>query len=217
MEEYQMKKSKTNENELNNKNVNEEDEIAAYVVSAETMEITDTFRYGDSYKKKTKEDKKKILEFLAQEDECEVFNDGVSFVKLYDDILDELNKHLSLAEFNFTIRLAKHVSFRDCILRTNGNPHGKILDAKDIAALLEMDDSNVRRLISSLVKKGVLGRHITGCKDDPSIQFKTITCNPFIFTRGNKVNNTAMSLFINSKWNTTKEESRDDKSEKVEK
>ena len=55
-----MKKSKTNENELNNQNVNEEDEIAAYVVSAETMEITDTFKYGDSYKKKTKEDKKRI-------------------------------------------------------------------------------------------------------------------------------------------------------------
>lgn len=36
--------------------------------------------------------------------------------------------------------------------------NGKILDAKDIAALLEMDDSNVRRLISSLVKKGVLGK-----------------------------------------------------------
>ena len=145
MEEYQMKKSKTNVNELNNKNVNEEDEIVAYVVSAETMEITDTFRYGDSYKKKTKEDKKKILEFLAQEDECEVFNDGVSFVKLYDDILDELNKHLSLAEFNFTIRLAKHVSFRDCILRTNGNPHGKILDAKDIAALLQISYRNYQR------------------------------------------------------------------------
>lgn len=203
-----MNKSKTNENELNNQIVNEEDEIVAYVVSADTLEITDSFRYGDSYKKKTKEDKKKILEFLVQEDECTEFNKGENFVKLYDDILEELNKHLSLAEFNFTIRLAKHVSFRDCVLRTNGNPNGKILDAKDIAALLEMDDSNVRRLISSLVKKGVLGRHTTGCKDDPSKQFKTITCNPFIFTRGNKINNIAISLFIDSRWNTSKEESR---------
>ena len=65
-----MNKSKTNENELNNQIVNEEDEIVAYVVSADTLEITDSFRYGDSYKKKTKEDKKKILEFLVQEDEC---------------------------------------------------------------------------------------------------------------------------------------------------
>lgn len=208
MEVSQMNKSKTNENEMNNQIVNEEDEIVAYVVSADTLEITDSFRYGDSYKKKTKEDKKKILEFLVQEDECTEFNKGENFVKLYDDILEELNKHLSLAEFNFTIRLAKHVSFRDCILRTNGNPNGKILDAKDIAALLEMDDSNVRRLISSLVKKGVLGRHTTGCKDDPSKQFKTITCNPFIFTRGNKINNTAISLFMDSRWNTSKEESR---------
>ena len=148
-----MNKSKTNENELNNQIVNEEDEIVAYVVSANTLEITDSFRYGDSYKKKTKEDKKKILEFLAQEDECTEFNKGENFVKLYDDILEELNKHLSLAEFNFTIRLAKHVSFRDCILRTNGNPNGKILDAKDIAALLEMDDSNVRSLYLLLLRR----------------------------------------------------------------
>lgn len=204
-----MNKSNKNENELNNQTVNnEEDEIVAVVVDVATQTITDTFRYGDSYKKKSKEDKKKILEFLAQEDECIEFNKGENFVKLYDDILEELNKHLSLAEFNFTIRLAKHVSFKDCILRTNGNPLGKILDAKDIAALLEMDDSNVRRLISSLVKKGVLGRHTTGCKDDPSKQFKTITCNPFIFTRGNKINNTAFSLFANSRWNTSKEELR---------
>lgn len=203
-----MNKSNTNENELNNQILHDEDEIVAYVVSADTLEITDSFRYGDSYKKKTKEDKKKILEFLVQEDECTEFNKGENFVKLYDDILEELNKHLSLTEFNFTIRLAKHVSFRDCILRTNGNPNGKILDAKDIAALLKMDDSNVRRLISSLVKKGVLGRHTTGCKDDPSKQFKTITCNPFIFTRGNKINNTAISLFIDSRWNTSKEELR---------
>ena len=204
-----MNKSNKNENELNNQTVNnEEDEIVAVVVDVATQTITDTFRYGDSYKKKSKEDKKKILEFLAQEDECIEFNKGENFVKLYDDILEELNKHLSLAEFNFTIRLAKHVSFKDCILRTNGNPLGKILDAKDIAVLLEMDDSNVRRLISSLVKKGVLGRHTTGCKDDPSKQFKTITCNPFIFTRGNKINNTAFSLFANSRWNTSKEELR---------
>ena len=204
-----MNKSNKNENELNNQTVNnEEDAIVAVVVDVATQTITDTFRYGDSYKKKSKEDKKKILEFLAQEEKCIEFNTGENFVKLYDDILEELNKHLSLAEFNFTIRLAKHVSFKDCILRTNGNPLGKILDAKDIAALLEMDDSNVRRLISSLVKKGVLGRHVTGCKDDPSIQLKTITCNPFIFTRGNKINNTAFSLFANSRWNTSKEELR---------
>ena len=209
-----MNKSKTNEKELNSQIENEEDKVVAYVVNADTLEITDTFKYGDSYKKKTKEDKKKILEFLAEQEECIEFNKGVSFVKLYDDILEELSKYLSGSEFNFTIRLAKHVSFKDCVLRTNGNSNGKILDAKDIAALLEMDDSNVRRLISSLVKKGVLGRHTTGCKDDPSKQFKTITCNPFIFTRGNKINDTAMSLFVNSRWNTTKEEPRSENPKK---
>ena len=202
-----MEKSKLKETE--------NEEIAAYMIDAESGNITDTFMYGDSYKKYSKENKKKILEFLAQEDECVNFNEGVSFVKLYDDILEELNKYLTNSEFNFTIRLARHVSYKDCILRTNGNPNGKILDAKDIAALLEMDDSNVRRLISSLIKKGVLGRHTTGCKDDPTKKFKTITCNPFIFTRGNKINNTVISLFMDSRWNTSKEEPRDAKAENL--
>lgn len=183
---------------------NKQENVAAYVVDATTGTITDTFRYGDSYKKLTKENKKKVLEYLAKKNECVDFNKGASFVKLYDDILEELNKYLTNAEFNFTIRLARHVSFKDCILRTNGNPNGKILDAKDIASLLNMDDSNVRRLISSLIKKGVLGRHVTGCKSNSSKKIKTITCNPFIFTRGNKINNTAIALFMDSRWNISK-------------
>lgn len=120
------------------------DEIASYVVDANTGEITDTFMYGDSYKKSTKENKEKAREFLAQKDNCVDFNTGVSFVKLYDDVLEELSEHLSNAEFNFTIRLAKHVSFKDCVLRNNGNPNGKVLDAKDLAVLMNMDPSTVR-------------------------------------------------------------------------
>ena len=69
-----MNKSKANEN-LNN------EEIASVVVDVATGAITDSFRYGDSYKKQTREDRKKILEFLAKEDECFEFNKGVSFVK----------------------------------------------------------------------------------------------------------------------------------------
>lgn len=197
-----MEKSKSETTE------NNEEEIAAYVVEAVTGCITDTFTYGDSYKKLSKENRKKILEHLAKKDKCIVFNEGVGFVKLYDNILEELSKNLSNAEFTFTIRLAKHVSFNDCILRTNGNPKGKILDAKDIAALLQMDDSNVRRLISSLIKKGVLGRHVTGCKGSLSKKETAITCNPYIFTRGSEINCTTISLFANSRWNVSQEELR---------
>lgn len=200
---------------MENSKLKENEQIASYMIDAETGCITDTFLYGDSYKKYSKEDKKKVLEFLAKEDKCAIFNEGVSFVKLYDDILEELNKYLTNAEFTFAIRLARHVSYKDCVLRTNGNPNGKILDAKDIAVLLEMDDSNVRRLISSLIKKGVLGRHVTGCKDNPSKKIKTITCNPYIFTRGNKVNTTILSLFDGSRWDSTKEECRSENTENL--
>ena len=193
MEKSKLKETKNNENPV------------AYLIDANTGEITDTFNYGDSYKKYLKENKERKIKFLDEDKNCIVFNKGVSFVKLYDDILEELDKCLTTTEFNFVIRLAKHVSYKDCILRTNGNPNGKAFDAKDLSMLFNMDGSKVRRLISSLIKKGILGRHITGCKDDPNQKFKAITCNPFIFTRGSKINNTAISLFIDSRWNTTLE------------
>jgi len=176
------------------------EKIVTMVFNPETGEITDSFREGDSYKKYTREDKEKIRNFLRENDECEPFNEGVSFVKLYDDILDDLGEWLTTAEFSFAIRLAKHVSYKDCILRTNGNPNGKILNVQDLAALMKTDPSIVRRYVSSLVKKGVLGKHVTGCRDNPNIQIKAITCNPYIFSRGNKLNPTAVSLFANSRW-----------------
>lgn len=177
-----------------------ENETVAYVMSSDGV-ITDEFHEGDSYTKHTKEAKENTAKFLKEENECQIFNEGVSFVKLYDDILDELSEVLSDADFKFCMRLAKHISFKDCILRTNGNPNGKLLDSNDIAELLHMNPSSVRGRISNLIKLGVLGRHITGCKENPDLQFKCITCNPYIFTRGNKINNTILSLFSNSKWN----------------
>lgn len=58
-----------------NSNEQTEEEIVAYMVDAITSEITDVFKFGDSYKKLTKENKKKILEFMTQENECENFNE----------------------------------------------------------------------------------------------------------------------------------------------
>jgi len=176
------------------------EKIVTMVLDPETGEITDSFREGDSYKKYTREDKEKVRNFLKEKDECEPFNEGVSFVKLYDDILDDLGECLTTGEFSFAIRLAKHVSYKDCILRTNGNPNGKILNVQDLAVLMKTDPSVVRRYVSSLIKKGVLGKHVTGCRDNPNIQIKAITCNPYIFSRGNKLNPTAVSLFSNSRW-----------------
>lgn len=177
-----------------------EKETVAYVVSADGA-ITDEFHEGDSYIKHTKESKEKKASFLKEESECVIFNEGVSFVKLYDDVLDELGEILSDADFKFCMRLAKHISFKDCVLRTNGNPNGKLLDTNDIAELLHMNPSSVRGRMSNLIKVGVLGRHVTGCKENPNLKFKCITCNPYIFTRGNKVNLTILSLFDKSKWN----------------
>ena len=58
----------------------------------------------------------------------------------------------------------------------------------------------LRKQINSLVKKGVIGIHKTGCKDKPNVLVKAITVNPYIYTKGNNINETIASLFSCSKW-----------------
>jgi hypothetical protein len=48
-------------------------------------------------------------------------------------------------------------------------------------------------LLNSLVDKEILGKHKTG-------RSVALTVNPFIFMRGQKVNQTLYEFFLNSKW-----------------
>ena len=76
-------------------------------------------------------------------------------MKLYDEVLDKLAEVLTNTEFTVAIRLARHVSYGDCILRYNGNPNGKILTIDDLSELLNLNYKTCNRIINALVKKGV--------------------------------------------------------------
>lgn len=185
-----MNKGKSNELQTDN--------TVAQLVDYETGEIMDSVGYGDKVKITRKEDKDKKREFL---DAYEVgFNKDISFVKLYKGV-NELRKHLTTGEFTIAISLCDYVCYEDCIVRRGGTHKGKILTIKELAEDMEIEYDSLRRTISSLVKKGVLGIHKTGCKDKPDILIKSITVNPNIYSRGNKVSKTAIGLFENSNWN----------------
>lgn len=131
------------------------------------------------------------------------FNKGESFVKLYDCVVPELRKKLTPTEVVFAISLSEFVSYNDCILRRTKNGNSKIIDAKDLAELLDMDDSVVRRLLSSLKKKGVIGQHETGTIN-PNLDTKlkkVYTVNPYIYFRGVDINETVKEFYSNSGWN----------------
>jgi hypothetical protein len=64
-----------------------------------------------------------------------------------------------------------------------------------------MTHEGVRKVIVSLISKGVLGEHRTGSIDNPKIINKCITVNPYIFMKGCQMNRTIIGLFENSEWN----------------
>jgi len=158
------------------------------IVNPNTGEFIDTYGEGDRIVHKEQDEyaQKYIINF----------NKGEPFVKLYDKAVDILRRKLSATEFMLAISLEKFVSYKDSILRHNG----KIMNMQDIATELDLDYGTVRRQVSSLTKKGVLGIHKTGCVDNPKIMVKAITCNPYIYLRGNDINKMSVALFEKSGW-----------------
>lgn len=130
------------------------------------------------------------------------FNKDKKFVKLYTDGLPILKEHLTPTEFMFTILLAEFVTWEDCILRATSNGNSHVINAKEIAELLNMDYGVVRRLISALKRKGVIGKHETGSiLPNADIKANNVyTANPYIFFKGINVNSTVATFYQNSGW-----------------
>lgn len=133
---------------MKKKTIREVVNVDAEIVDKETGEIL-TSSIGD---------KSRVIVETKVEDPDEVlyssnFNQGESFVKLYDEVVPALREHLTPSEFVFAISLSQFVSYNDCILRETNHGNSKIIDAKEISELLNMDYSTTRRLISSLIKK----------------------------------------------------------------
>lgn len=128
------------------------------------------------------------------------FNEGASFVKLYLNV-NNLRKNLTQSEFTIAISLADFVCYDDCILRRGGHHNGEILSIKSLAEEMDLKYDSLQKTLNSLIKKGVVGIHKTGCRDNPNIMIKAITVNPYIFSKGKSVNKTILSLFHHSNWN----------------
>ena len=60
----------------------------------------------------------------------------------------------------------------------------------------------VRRIVSSLKKKGVIGKHETGSilDDTDSRISKVYIVNPYIYFRGQNINKSVLSFYNNSGW-----------------
>lgn len=128
------------------------------------------------------------------------FNEGKSFVKLFTGGINELRRGTTPTEFVTAISLCEFVCYDDCALRKGGKLNGHILSTKDLSEEMNIPYETLRKIISSLIKKGILAISKTGCKDKPSISIKTIFVNPNIYMKGQDVNLTAIALFEGSNW-----------------
>lgn len=124
------------------------------------------------------------------------FNRGETFVKVYDKYIPVLGQKLTNPELGIVMRLLPYISYQDNILRNNK----KVLTTQEISELLGMKYDYTRKIISSLIKKGVLGVHKTGCIDKPKVLIKTLVANPYIFVRGTEINRIVAGLFEKTGW-----------------
>ena len=166
------------------------------LVDSHTGEIIDHYYPGDKPTVKRAEQMEYYNTHIIN------FNKNKSFVKIYDDVVPLLEKYLTLPEFKFVICLTPHVSFDDCIIRETQDRRSKILNMKDLAEIHNYKYGYVRKIMSSLKNKGVIGKHETG-----SILFNytgedntAYTVNPYIYFRGADIITPVHSFYVNSGW-----------------
>lgn len=167
-----------------------------YIVDTQSGEIENEIYSGDrlSIRREKQDDYK--------ENHVINFNNGKSFVKIYDEVVPILEKYLTLPEFKFVICLTPHVSFEDCIIRKTHDRTSKILGMKDIAEIHGYKYDYVRKIMSSLIRKGVIGKHETGAiLKNADIKKNTVyTVNPYIYFRGSDMITPVHSFYSSSGW-----------------
>lgn len=161
-------------------------ELRAQVIDVKTGKPTHDINEGDMLRiiKGDQKFKKKI-------DEPQVsVNDSEPFIKIFTKPLFELSKSLSGTESQFLNYLIQYIRFGSGIIAySNGKPLTRANMAKDTG----LSKKTIDRLLNGLVDKEILGKHKTG-------RCVALTVNPFIFMRGQKVNQTLYEFFLNSKW-----------------
>lgn len=167
----------------------------ASVVNADGEIVTDLYE-GDTYKRISAEQKDYMKSYTKN------FKGGESFVKLYDEIVPKLIKELTPGEITFVLSLVNHVSYEDCVIRKTNNASSDILDSNELAKILNIAPSTVRKYLSTLKTKGIIGVHEVGSilPKYYGKKQKVITVNPNIYFRGININKTVETFYENSGW-----------------
>ena len=80
------------------------------------------------------------------------------------------------------------------------NDDGTIMEIKDIESITGMCYESNRKIMCSLVEKGVMGRFTTGCLDVKDLKFECFVMNPYIFHKGVHLMEGLTELFSKTGW-----------------
>lgn len=153
------------------------------LVELDTGEILKEIQDGD----KVKVTSKSSMDYLK--DNIEV-NKGEPFIKIYTKVLFELSRSLTGTESQFVNYLIQHIRYTSGILAYS---NGIKLTRQSMCNDTGLTMRSIDRVLDGLAEKQVLGRHKTG-------QEINFTANPFIFMKGDRINETLFNLFKNTKW-----------------
>lgn len=161
-------------------------EVGAIIGPWDSVKITSAETKANF--KKLQEEKKK------SEQEDRFLNEGQPFVKIYSNTLFHLSMSLTGPESQFINYLIQYIRYGSGILaRTENNGGSKTLTRREMSVETGLSERMVDKLLKGLVEKQVIGKHKTG-------QDISFTVNPFIFMKGNRVNETLFTFFRNSRW-----------------
>lgn len=142
-----------------------------------------------------------LEEYFEEEikDDEKYFMDDITFIKSFRGNGIMLNEKLTYVEIATVVFLCDFVCYKDCVLRKNGNRLGAPLTVKDLAGLMGVKYETFRKTMGSLKKKQVIGYHSTGDVESKN-EIRWITVNPYIFFRGQKVENWVKDFYAKTEW-----------------
>ena len=160
------------------------------ILDTETGELIDEVFPGDRILRKNS------IEFLKKKDEEDdgliEINKGRPFIKLYDDVAEDLAKErLNSSEFAVLLQCINHLSYVSGLAKRKNSDEP--LTPVFFEKALGLSKPTVLAAIAGLIEKEIILRGETG-------ERYQLFLNPYIFMKGRKINQTLFEMFKGTKW-----------------
>lgn len=159
--------------------------MSKYIVDLDTGEVITEIMPGDRLLRKTS------IDALKKTSENVDTPTGEKFIKLYNGSVVQLRCcKLSAAEYSVILFLATNLRYQSNIAQYFNK---KLITRNDIQRELELSDITVKRVVTKLIKAGLL-------VEVQSTAGKVFILNPYVFHVGDTINKTVHDLFKKTKW-----------------